>query len=368
MKHMRLILMAGLIVALAAPAWAVTVPSLSPGLNFLQMTDHSNGANYGATQAGTYVRDTKNTDDPTDDTWELNGTTFTYNAGSSDSTLNVWTDGSGAQFSQTVVPGQWQPSDSKTSEDAWGVFAWKELRAGTPIVNGGGDTVGMDAKPGGSTTYEWTSTADTGLVGMFYGGTDTEVVVDTDGGFAVKSEEAQYELYAVDTSLLGYDWDGTIGSTGDFTIVGDDEGPKWDSTQPTRRDSENTYENWVDSDDASKFGLLRAKGGYFRFSGEFVDAGGYFEGGTTIYSNVDGPGALWAWNDVVTATGPLFTDPDMNMADLWFDMEIVQDTRGWMAKSNDDGGFSAVPEPLTMLAVTGAVMGLGGYIRRRRRD
>jgi hypothetical protein len=364
---MKLIVMAGLVVALCTPAWAVTVPALSPGNNFLQMTDHSHGANYTATVAGRYTRDLNGTpDDPTDDTWDLNGTTYTYDGGASTGVTNVWVNGSDT-FVQTVPPGQWQPNGNKTAEDTWGVFAWKELRQGKEIIDGvTGATIGMDALPGGATTYEWTSTAETGLLGMFYGGTDVDVEVGQNGSFAVHSDGVEYELWAVDTGLLGYDWDGTEGSTGDFTTDTDDEGPEWDPAQPHRRDSENTYENWVDIDDATKVGLIRAMGGYFRFSGEFVDAGGYFEGETTIYTNVDGPATTWAWNDLVGLTGPLFTDPDGGMGDLWFDMELVQDTRGWLAKSNDDGGFSAVPEPLTMLAVSGAVMGLGGYIRRRR--
>jgi len=46
MRSMKLLLSVVLLMALAAPAWAVTVPTISPGWNFLHARDQDNGTAY----------------------------------------------------------------------------------------------------------------------------------------------------------------------------------------------------------------------------------------------------------------------------------------------------------------------------------
>ena len=53
-------------------------------------------------------------------------------------------------------------------------------------------------------------------------------------------------------------------------------------------------------------------------------------------------------------------------ADVWLAVDIDPDNRSWQGKSNDDGGFGVIPEPLTMLGVCMGIGGLGQYIRKRR--
>ena len=281
----------------------VTIPDVVPGNVFFEMTDHDNGTSYTANVAGTYTRTTPGGD---------------------------WTGPDGGVLTATAAPGQWT-----ANEDTWGVFAIKYLKKGAPIV-ANGNTIGMDDDSSGlaDVYYQWLSyVSDTGLVGMFYRGWDREVTIKADGSFAVLTEGVQFDLWAVDASLLKrWTTDGSPPST-------DHEGPGYETG---RRDTESTYEDWVDSGDGAKVHLLRATSEYFRFSGRLVAPGGYFEGGTVAYWDIDAKGAP-AWN-ATWGGNEIFTDPDGQKADLWTDVELVQDDKGWLAKSNDDGGAYVAPE------------------------
>ena len=362
MRTLKLCFVLGLVLAMAGAAGAVTVPSLCAPYTYIKMNDHVNGTLYakGREDPGTFVWDDG------ENRWEPEG-------------VNRAAD-------LDIAPAQGAIGD----EDTWGVLAWRVVRPGLPKINDNGtpaDTSddyveGMSNDPTGTMTYNWTQAAGdpgTGLVGMFYGGKDVKVLIRADGSFQTWSEGLQIDLYAVDSTLLGFNWDGTSGSTGDFTIAADYEGPQWDPRPLNeggefgRRTSQNTYENWVDIDDATKVPLLHAVSEHFNADGSFD--GTYFTGGSLGYLDIDDGGqapGYWQWNDLVDDQGPggteLFTDPEGDGADLWFDVDALGDQNyWWLSKSNDDGGFGAVPEPMTMLAVSFAAVGLAGYTRRRRR-
>lgn len=350
----RLLLVVGLVLVVSGTAGAVTVPALNL-FNFLEMTDHSNGDVYllGLIPPG----------NPGAGTPEPVGT-FVWDAGD-----NRWEpQGVDREAGLVIIP----PEGGVPNEDTWGVFAWKILRPGNPSPGVPGAEK-MDATPGGIPTYQWSQApgaAGTGIVGIYYGGQDVEVTIRADGSFVVKAEDVQADVWAVDSTLLGYDWDGTLNSTGDFTIAADHEGPRWDPVaEAGRRTDQRHYENWVDADftvGVDAIPLFHGQTTYFLSDGVFD--GTYFNGGITAYfeadNGVEAPG-FWIWN--AFADQDIFTDPDGNVADLWLDLENVDDGGyEWLTKSNDDGGFAAVPEPITMLGVIIGAGSIGGYIRKRR--
>lgn len=323
MRNLKLIAMLGLVILVAGPAGAVTIPSLTNGWNFFQATNHENGTAYSADEEDVWVR---------------------ANAG------DAWGpgQGTGAALTPDPAPGRWNDE-----EDTWGVFAIDTIRPGVPVNN---PATHVDVKAGEFPTYQWGSgVSDTGLVGTFYGGWDRRVEITdaTLDAFKVDVEDAVFELWAVDTAKLFNDAAGTTST--DF------EGPLY---EPGRRDTQSTYGNWVDSGDATKELLLKGVATFFRFEGDFILPGGFFQGNTTVYINIDPNEG--AWGSVLTEAGPLLTDPDGNQAHLWASFDLVQSNKDWTAKSNDDGGFHVIPEPMTMLGVGMGILGLGGYIRKRR--
>jgi hypothetical protein len=315
------------LLAMTATAMAVTAPPLPTPYVFLEMTDHSNGTVY-AGDPGTYRR--------------VNG---------------VWLDENDAPAENVSLFRQTPEGAWDADEDTWGVLAWKILRPGITVDLGNdGSIEEMGAAPGGIPTYVWSQfpgAAGVGLVGMYYGGHDTEVLIRPDGSFVVHTEEVQFELHAVDSTLLFFDAAGTTAT--------DHEGPKYEAG---RRDTENTYGLWVDSTDATKIPLLRAVSEFFVADGRLI--GDYFVGTNTSYYNLDGDPNVWVWNDLIQPD--LFTDPDGNSADLWAKIDLLADSGyEWLTKSNDDGGFQAIPEPMTMGTLFAAVAGIGAYIKRRRK-
>jgi len=325
MRALKLCVAVGLAVAVTGTAWGVTVPAVQNGYVFFEMTDHNNGAIYTADVDGTYTRT------------EAGGT---------------WSGPFGGTLSATTVP------DADPNEDTWGVFAIKILKLGDPIYNLNGDVIGMDDGSSGPSDvyYQWVDyVSDTGLVGMFYKGWDAEVVIEDGQTASVRVEGGEFDLWAVNANLLKR-------YTGDTPPTTTHEGPQFEED---RRDTTTTYGDWVDSGDGTKIHLLHATSEYWRFETDIVGQG-YLEGGTVAYWDIDPDETGPVWNPYWGGT-ELFTDPDGQTADLWIDLEIVQDNRGWVGKSNDDGGALVVPEPATMLALFAGVSGLAGYISKRRR-
>jgi hypothetical protein len=349
MKRMKLIVMAGLVVALCTPAWAVTVPSLPTPYVYVESTDHTNGTNYQAVETGTFVRDNSGTTgDVTDDTWTNTNSGNVYTYTSTVNGQNTWTHGgSGNTFVATQAPG------AVNGEDTWGIYALEVIRPGNPIPVTASPGTYVSMGQGGDKIYEWDAGADTGLVALYYGGEDVQVTVNADASFTVWVENLILDLYAAPTS----------------EIDGDEEGTGYD---PARRTAQNAYADWVEPSDPDWVPLLQLESDSFKFSGSFTPAG-FFNGTTTVYASATDENS-WAWNPLVRDYPDLFGWDDgreTGTSDAWFFFAITnddQDPNFWTAKSIDNGGFGAVPEPLTMLAVSGAVMGLGGYIRRRRRD
>jgi len=326
---MKICLVLGVALALSAPAWAVSVPSLQNGPIFWEFTNHEQGTFYTADVDGTYTRT------------EAGG------------------DWSGVGNVSQVV----DPTDAVGDENTWGVFGVKIIRRGQLVEDGfnPGLFTSMDAAsgiPSENVFYEWTTQADTGLAGMFYGGWDSEIVVENGLVTQASAQDAVLELYAVDTSLLKNLMSDAVGGTADH------EGPQFELD---RRQALNRYADWVDENDATMVPLLRATSKTWLFQTQAVAPGfAYVTGTTSIYWNIDSTDTDFLWNSTWGDTG-IFDDPiGGGKADLWIQVDIVQDNKKWFVKSNDDGGASVVPEPMTVLGVFMGVAGLGGYLRKRR--
>lgn len=341
MRTLKLCMAVGLILSLSGAAWAVTVPTPDSGWVFLEMTDKTNGTSYAAGVTGTWTRS-----NPED--------SFT---------------GPGV-LTPTKSPDAWDHDPDGTpnngdewTEDTWGVFGIMKMRQGDPDPN----VLPTDVGPliGGNISYEWTSTADTGLVGMFYGGWDYEVQITdaTLDAFIVKAHDVKFDLWAVDTSKL-------LANEGGSVTV-DYEGPLFEAD---RRKAEDRYADWIDDADGTKVHLLHAESHSFVFSGDLL-AGGNFQGTGEHYWDFDanygdgsGTPGNPAWNYAWGVHVGQLTDANIGgLTDFFTDLDIdPTDTRDWMSSSSDDCGGWIIPEPLTVIGAFMGIGSLGAYIRKRR--
>lgn len=234
------------------------------------------------------------------------------------------------------------------SEDTWGIFSMRIIEAGG-MVSPGTPFADIFKKLGGDLTYEWTETnvmtGNTALVGVFYDGWDTQVVVNGTA-LEVQTVGTRFELWAVDKALVN--------------LEGASQGPHYDANWRTAR---NRYTTWVQGGGTL---LLDGNATYERFIGTQLSSTPLvFDGQTVVYVDIPTVGAgIW---DKFVGDGKYFTDPLGNKADLKLTNDIDPGADGWAVNSHDDGGFTfqLVPEPLTMLGVLLGVGGLGKYIRRR---
>jgi len=234
------------------------------------------------------------------------------------------------------------------TESQWGIWSIYTMDAGTTATANE-----IFRKLGGDASYTWTDavpnviTGDTCLVGVFYNGWDSKVVL-ADGGKTLTTyvEDVKFELWAVDRANVD--------------LLGGSQGPGFDSNLRT---AQNRYATWVDG--TGKL-LLTGTSTYFRFTGTQQYGPLAFDGQSATYWDVDENGAgLWDWE---VGTNKYFTDPDGASADLKLTFDIDPGLDGWTVNSHDNGGFLfAVPEPLTMVGVFASIGGLCGYIQRRRK-
>jgi hypothetical protein len=249
------------------------------------------------------------------------------------------------------------PDGAVNGEDTWGLFIMYRISDG--IVN----TEGLIDDSGFPTYYDNSpGDEDTWLVGMFYGGNDYQIKIDTPAAdqlstFEVWSEGVHAELWAVEASDLD------LGvPDGDGVFPGGELVRPFDEND---RLAANEYAGWLDATTkANGAKLFTATSTHFKFTGS-VDADGKFTGDSVSYWDIDETDASGLWNGSWGLSN-FFTDPDGNTADIYTSWELIAGTT-WDTVSRDFGGVNVVvPEPVTMLGMFLAVGSLGGYIRKRR--
>ncbi len=303
MKHMRLILMAGLIAVLAAPTWAVTVPN---GPIHIKMDTWVSGTTYSGLDDGTYT-------DP-------------------------------SVFGPKGTSGP----DAKPGEDTWGIFKITTLNTGEvqvphKTISSSGDTPPFSDGTGGRE-----------LVGIFWGGQDQAVTVD---GTVTSTESAglKVAIWEQDAGTFNEGGPGARNSDPwDYTTIGDDPSSSLWLTAETTPGFFTSAAFPTQTEFTSTFDI---SGGVGAFAGtslgyfQVASLAGLGEGSANSIFDTD-----WFWGDV---------DEDVYKADFRFFMNTeVDDT--WSLNGQDPLTSVAVPEPITMFAAISGLGGLGMYLKRRK--
>lgn len=329
MRVLSLLLIGGLVLLVASPTWAVTIPTLSAGWNALQSRNDENGTVYFPTPPATVADVSPNPFDG--DTVPANVTVLTPTA------AVLQRDLVGALTGDT--PGE--------LEDSWGIFLLYNISPGV-LINGG-TAVDAIASP---TYSNDTGTQDTWIVGVFWGADDKTIALrnptaGNESDLNVLSSQLSFELWAVDATSLAADH-----SSNSLTAF-----------NAGLRAAYNRYTGWVDGVSGTK--LLTGTSTYFDFDGTVANAG-YFSGDSTIYFDIPKTGAnVGYWNPIL-GENQLLTAPDQTTADAYMTWRLQQSTNGWDAKSQDFGGIYAIPEPITMIGLLLGAGGLCRYVRKRR--
>ena len=317
MRVLTLFLIAGLVLAMTGPAWALTVPTIGNGALYAVSRNQDNGTAYwldSGTPEGVYVYDLSNPD-PTLPTLHSQG-----------------------------------PRGGQTGEDGWGLALMREIDAG--IFHA--DTNSVEQAFPVQNYYTLSATSDTWLVGTFWGVTDTQVTITVDGSgkqtLDVLSSNLNFVLYAVQKDQL----DANVGMDDLLPYVAG-------SRQPPSE-----YTGWLDPDAwaaGTYVKLLDGVSTSHEFVGSVNLANGKFTGHTDVYFDVDENGTgLW---DPYWGVSGLFTDGNGNPADMYFSWGLENGQWDWDTTSRDFGGAQQVPEPATMVLVS--LGGLGVLFGRKRK-
>jgi hypothetical protein len=195
---------------------------------------------------------------------------------------------------------------------------------------------------------------------MFYGGQDTSVTIAADGEFTVNTDHVNFDLYAVDTSLLK-------DKIADTPPTIDFEGPFYEAGRRSGTSGE-LYAGWIDPTDTTKILLLHGESVFFQFTGSFP-GGTHFVGDGLAYYEIDSglTAPIWNqyWGSIPSDAFGTFTTPTGLAADAWTSTGVTTDDKDWRGKTIDNGGASVVPEPVTMLGLLLGIGGIGRYLRRR---
>jgi len=326
MKTLKLCVFASLVLALGAQAWAATatVPSITPGVKFLRSYN------------------------------EDNGSTYTPNANFNPANLGVFLPAdSGAVngFDRTKpAAAQAQPGNAGELEDTWGLFHLYYIAPG--VLNSPADTKVIN--PGPTEVNNGIGANGTWLVGMFWGGNDTQIKFNSDGTVVIDTEDVHFSLWAVNKTDL---------------VSADANPPAFDtlvSFNAANRTGPDTYTGWVDGVNGTL--LLEGVSTEFQFVGQLGVGGADFQAVTTAYFDIDQNAGLWGptWGVLGDLNSLINSIP----SDAYFQWTDQNGNRDWLVSSNDLGGTSiaaAIPEPLTMLGLALGIGSIGGYLRRRTR-
>jgi hypothetical protein len=352
MKKLGIIaLLTVLAVGAASTCWAVTVPPLPAGADYLKSRNEDQGATYvvGSLNAG--------------DEFSFNPTGLLD--GVPTPVLGMLNGVSG-----TKVVTKLGAVGAIGTEDSWGIALLYQIAPGhinNPGANG--TIVGFT----GPIQYDNSAgTQSTWCTAMFHSGVDVAVDViqgsGTGGGGngipvgqqkeTIKSTSLAFELYAVDSAAMDA---ALAGAAKDSVNLAD--------YIAASRTAVDKYLGWSGNTLPAANSVLLATGtSDFFQSTVVVDATGTIVSNSldssTVYFDVPqgGPGL---WNSAWGASDELRT-PDGIPTNLWFQWTLDNGQRNWTVHSDDIGGAFAVPEPLTLMGLVVSVAGVGNYLRRRR--
>lgn len=351
MKYSKFILAVGFVLAWAATSWAVTVPNLPAGFDYLKSRNEDMGA--------TYIVDGL----APGDTFDFSPVGLVPGV----PTLTPGTLNGGASALTVTKVGA---VGAMPGEDSWGIALMYQIAPGK-LSNPGSDgsivgfvgPIGYDNSAGTQATW---------LTAMFHSGVDTAVTVTVGTGPAgngiplgqlkqtISTAGLEFELYAVDAAAIDA---ALAGAVKDSVNLAD--------YVAASRTAVDEFVGWTGNTLPAANQVLLATGlsDYFQ-STVVVDGTGTIVSNSlnasTVYFDVPaaGPG-IWnySWGTSDQLRTPLGTP-----SNLWFQWTLDTGERGWTVHSSDIGGAYAVPEPFTMASVFLAVAGIGGYIRRRRQQ
>jgi len=326
MRHLKLLAMLGLILAVSGMAEALTFEFGYTGRFRFKYEDWDMARSY-----------PPNANDPNA---PVSGTLYdgvsTVNALSQTSPSGMYTIPSGPYAGET--------------EDAWGIARVTEIRTDD-----------------GTSRLLWSDAVDPDreLVVFFFGGVDTAVKIETLPVQRIQTDNFTFRMFEQDEGLF----DPTLGSGGrigfdDYTGIGQD------ASAVLVIDATST------AGVAKIVGSVSPAGQIADFTTSDPNTGG---GYGTSKQFIDIIGGAWQY------LPPLMWEVEPNYfgtrdlrfgssgeGDLFIESDVVPYDAGltdWVVTSDDPGrGYQVIPEPMTMLGVFMGIGGLAGYIRRRRRD
>jgi hypothetical protein len=285
----------------------------------------------------------------------------------------------------------------RPGEDSWGIFEVDLIRKGT--FNSFGDIVPL----GGDDILYAAGDQGTELVGIYRNRQDIGVKFNPGGSFEIQFVGDEYDVYLQDFDVFD---DGNAGSggrnlgTGDYATIGDDassvlvldgysptgfypdtglglpEGINTfypSGTNPGRVDAYIQLNDPGVGTDNERFdtdyfiGSENGNTADFRLQATITTNNG-FNAGASAYT--DELGTVWpSWVDTLGARWDASTQLQTAYPDRQDYIDEFEDY-DWTSDSSDPltSGVNFIPEPLTMAGVFLAVSGLGGYLRKRRRD
>ena len=321
MRHLKLIALLGLILAMSGIAEAITFNIPYEGRFRFKYENWDMAKSYAP-----------NSEDPNA---PVPGTLYdgvsTVNALSQSSPPGTLTIPSGPYAGET--------------EDAWGIFRITEIRTDD-----------------GTSRLLWSDAVDENqeLVGFFFGGVDTAVKIESLPVQRIQTDNFTFLLYQQDENLF----DMTLGSGGridfdSYTGIGQDASASL------------VIEAHSTAGVVPITGATSPVGQIADFTTSDPNTGAGY--GTSMQF-LDITGGAWApwWEvkDYYFGTSD-FRFGTSQYGDLFVESDVVPYDAGltdWIVTSDDPGRGNVVPEPLTMAGVFLGLGGLGGYIRRRRTD
>ena len=235
------------------------------------------------------------------------------------------------------------PPGAEDEEDSWGVFRMLHLYAGQLKLDDYIEAKYPDPY------WQIGSSTDEEILGVFYGGQDQLVSLETDGSMEVTTTGFTLELHEIEKTDLPSDWWSRLRTM----------------NPALRSGASGEYYDFLDGTIGSP--LLKATTTNFWYVSEAAATPDELVEGTAVFysNNIETYSGDWTpYLADLDHYDFVFADSDFY---LTWDTDAYDAAGEWMYHSHDEGSFGAVPEPMTMLGVGVALGALGGYIRRRRR-